>query len=101
VIPLGAKKAGPHAWAFIEDDNSGIPDALRPVVAELCAEIRALGDRIDGTERPLEAVAKQRAAAARLRTIPGVGLLVATGVLACRALSIGPSLRQLSRSHAA
>jgi transposase len=82
VIPIGAKKAVPHAWAFIEDEASGIPDALRPVFAELCDEIRALGDRIDRAERQLEAVAKQSPAAARLRTIPGVGLLVATGVLA-------------------
>jgi transposase len=71
VMPLGAKKAVPHAWAFIADEDSGIPDTLRPVFAELCEEIRQL-----------EAVAKQSPAAARLRTIPGVGLLVATGVLA-------------------
>lgn len=82
VIPVGAKKAVPHAWAFIEDDESGIPDVLRPVFAELCDEIRALGERITGAERQLEAVATHSAAAARLRTIPGVGLLVATGVLA-------------------
>jgi transposase len=41
VIPNGAKKAVPHASAFIEDDASGIPDALRPVFADLCDEIRA------------------------------------------------------------
>jgi transposase len=82
VIPVGAKKAVPHASAFIADEDSGIPDALRPVFAELCTEIRALGDRIDAAERQLEAMAKQSAAAMRLRTIPGVGLLVATGVLA-------------------
>jgi transposase len=82
VIPIGAKKAVPHAWAFIEDDASGIPDALRPVFAELCDEIRALDQRIDRAERQLEAVATQSPTAARLRTIPGVGLLVATGVLA-------------------
>jgi transposase len=74
VIPVGAKQAVPPAWAFIEDEASGIPDALRPVFAELCDEIRALGNRLDSAERQLDA--------ARLRTIPGVGLLVATGVLA-------------------
>jgi transposase len=82
VIPVGAKKAVPHASAFIEDDASAIPDALRPVFAELCHEIRALGERSAGTERQLEAVAKQSPAAARLQTIPGVGLLVAADVLA-------------------
>lgn len=82
VIPVGAKKAVPHAWAFIEDEASGIPDTLRPLFAELCDEIRALGDRLDGAERQLEAIAKQHPTVARLRTIPGIGLLVATGVLA-------------------
>ena len=32
VIPVGAKKAVPHAWAFIEDEASGIPDTLRPAL---------------------------------------------------------------------
>jgi transposase len=82
VIPVGAKKAVPHAAAFIADEDSGIPHALRPVFAELCDEIRALSDRIDGAERQREAIAQQSAAANRLRTIPGVGLLVATSVLA-------------------
>lgn len=41
VMPVGARKAVPHAWAFIEDEASDIPDPLRPVFAELCDEIRA------------------------------------------------------------
>jgi transposase len=82
VIPLGAKNVVPHAWAFLEDAESGIPDALRPALAELCDDIRALGERIDGIERRIEAIAKQSPAVARLQTIPGVGLLVATGFLA-------------------
>jgi transposase len=76
IIPVGAKEGVPHAWAYIEDEASGIPEALRPVLANLCDEIRALGDRVDAAERQLEAVVKQSPAAAGLRTIPGVGLLV-------------------------
>jgi transposase len=83
VIPVGRHKAVSHAWALLEDAASGIPDALRPVFAELCEEIRALDTRIRGVERQLEALATQSSDATRLQTIPGVGLLVATGVLGC------------------
>jgi transposase len=82
VIPLGAKKVIPHAWAFIEDAESGIPDAIRPTLAQLCQDIRTLGERLDEIERRIAAMAKHSPAVARLQTIPGVGLLVATGILA-------------------
>jgi transposase len=82
VIPLGASKVVPHAWGFLEDADSGIPDALRPALAELCDDIRTLGERIDGIEHRIAAMAKQSPAVIRLQTIPGVGLLVATGILA-------------------
>jgi transposase len=82
VIPLGARKVIPYAWAFIEDADSGIPDAIRPALADLCHDIRALVERIHELERRIAAMAKHSPAVARLQTIPGVGLLIATAVLA-------------------
>ncbi len=82
VIPLGARKVIPQAWAFIEDADSGIPDAVRPSLAELCQDIRTLEDRIAETEQRIAAMAKHSPAVARLRTIPGVGLLIATAIIA-------------------
>jgi transposase len=81
-IPVGPSNVVPHAWAFIEDADSGVPDALRHAFAELCREIRDLDKRVRDTELQIEAVAAQMPDVARLRTIPGIGLLIATALLA-------------------
>src|SRR5512139_3362761 len=82
VIPLGAHHAVPVAWAQIEDAESEIPDPLRPALAEICSEIRDLERRIKMTEHQLAALAPQTPAVAQLTTIPGIGLLIATALVA-------------------
>ena len=82
VIPLGARHAVPLAWAAIEDADSEIPDALRPFLAEVCVEIRELERRIQSCETQLEALAQQLPAVKRLLSVPGVGLLIATALVA-------------------
>jgi transposase len=81
-IPVGAEKVVPHVWALLEDGDSSVPDALRGDFAEVCHEIRALEERIRGTERQLAALAAGAPSVQRLRTIPGIGLLTATALLA-------------------
>jgi len=81
-IPLGAREVVPAVRAFIEDAHADVPDALRPFFAELCHEIRAIEDRIRQVERQLTAISKQLPVIDQLRTIPGVGLLTATALLA-------------------
>jgi len=68
--------------AFLEDADCGIPDALRPALAEVCQEIRELEQRIQRVEQQLEALARQIPAVGRLRSIPGIGLLIATALVA-------------------
>jgi len=67
---------------LIADADSEIPDALRAVLATACDEIEALGDNIKMTERQLEALAEQTPAVERLRSVPGIGLLIATALVA-------------------
>lgn len=81
-IPLGARHVLPHVQSLLEDADSPLPDALRPALAEACAEIRALEDRIHVLERQLAALARQTPPVARLLTIPGLGLLTATALVA-------------------
>lgn len=81
-IPVGAEYAVPQTWAAIEDAESRIPDALRPFLAEVCQEIRELERRIEACELQLQALAQQIPAVKRLLTIPGVGLLIATAIVA-------------------
>src|SRR5437773_234841 len=82
VIPVGAHHVLPRAWDLLADADSGLPDALRPALAEACTEIRQLEDRVRLVEHQLEALADQTPAVARLRSIPGVGLITATALVA-------------------
>ncbi len=82
VIPVGAHHAGPAAWAHIEDADSDLPDPLRPALAELCVEVRELERRVKMIEQQLAALAAHTPAVARRMTIPGIGLLIATALVA-------------------
>jgi transposase len=81
-IPVGARQVVPAAWALIEDADADLPEALRPIFAEACLEIREIETRIKQVERQLEAIAEQLPAVEHLRTIPGIGLLIATALVA-------------------
>jgi transposase len=81
-IPVGARQVVPAVWALIEDADSELPEPLRSIFAEACREIRDIEARVKMIERQLEATAEQLPAVAHLRTVPGVGLLTATALLA-------------------
>jgi transposase len=96
-IPVGARQVVPRAWEIIEDADCGLPEALRPALAAVCQEIRELEDRVEGIERQLEALAQQIPAVPRLRSIPGIGLLIATALVAFVGdVSRFPSARHLA-----
>lgn len=82
IIPLGAQRVLPKASTLLADPDSGLPDALRPVFAEACNEIRDLEAHIRVVEAQLQALADQIPAVARLRSIPGIGLITATALVA-------------------
>jgi transposase len=81
-IPVGSRNVVPAVWALIEDADSDLPEALRPLFAEACLEIREIEARIKLVERQLEALAEQLPAVQYLLTVPGIGLLIATAFVA-------------------
>lgn len=81
-IPMGAREVIPAVWAQIEDADSEIPAALRWVFAEACQEIRDIEARIKKVDHELESLAEQTPAVIWLRTIPGIGLITATALVA-------------------
>ncbi len=81
-IPTGARAVIPAVWALVEDAEAEVPDTLRPFLAELCQEIREIEARVERVERQLQAMSQQLPVVAQLMTIPGVGLLTATALLA-------------------
>jgi transposase len=67
---------------LIEDPDSNVPRALRPILNEACTEINQLETDVRGIERQLKLLTKDNDIVARLFSIPGVGLLTATALFA-------------------
>ncbi len=82
VIPVGAHHVVPRVSELIADADSGLPGVLRAAFAEVCRALRTLEERIHGIDHQLEALAEQLPVVERLRSIPRVGLLTATAVVA-------------------
>lgn len=81
-IPLGVAAVVPAVRALIGDADSDLARPLRSVLAAACEEIGQIEERIDLVERELAALARQMPAVERLMTIPGIGLIIATALVA-------------------
>jgi transposase len=79
-IPTGARQVLPHVETWLGE--GAIPSALQGSVASCAREVRELEARIREIEGQLEAISRESAAITRLRTIPGIGLLTATALVA-------------------
>ena len=66
----------------LADPASGLPELLRPTMRLLIEEIRLLEARISQLEHELATLARQSPACMTLLTVPGVGLLTATAMVA-------------------
>jgi transposase len=82
IIPVGATKVVPQVRVWIDDPEAGIPPPIRSILGEVCNEIGELERRMRLVETQLESLAGQIHTVARLRTIPGVGLITATALVA-------------------
>ncbi len=80
-IPVGAARVVPQVSAQLSGACE-IPPALRLILQEACDEIREMEARIGRVEKQLQALAKQTPVVKRLLSIPGVGLLGATAMVA-------------------
>jgi transposase len=81
VIPVGATHVVPRLHELLADADCGLPEPLLLVIRQLAEEIHELEARIRDLERQLESLARQTPAVARLRTVPGIGLLTATALV--------------------
>ena len=95
MIPVGSRQVVPRVWELVSDAESDVPELLRPVLAEAAREVTALERRIGEVEAQLEGIAQQSPLVRRLRTVPGVGLLTATAIVA----SVGDLKRFPSARH--
>ncbi len=82
VIPVGARHVVPMTREWVQDCDSGVPNLLRPVLHNACEEIDWLNERIRDVERQLKAYAREDCRVQRLMSVPGIGLLTGTALVA-------------------
>lgn len=82
VIPVGARHVVPQLTELLARHPEQIPAILHPLLLEMAGEIRDLEGRVAQAEACLAAEARQWPEVARLRTIPGIGPLTSTALVA-------------------
>lgn len=81
-IPVGARTGIEAISRVLADPATAVPDLIRGTAKLLVEEIRLLEARIAQLERELTAMAKLSPACTTLLSIPGIGLLTATALVA-------------------
>lgn len=82
VVPQGARTGIEAMSRALADPSSAVPGLIRESMKLLIEEIRLLEQRIGQLERELTALARQSPACTQLLTIPDIGLLTATAMVA-------------------
>jgi transposase len=88
VVPSGARTGVEAMSRALADPESAIPLLIRESMRLLIEEIRLLELRISRLESELTAVARHSPACTELLTVPGIGLLTATAMVAATGGSV-------------
>lgn len=93
VFPQGVGHATQFAKHMLEDDDLEIPDIAVGVIVELCEQLLFLHGKIAAFTREMTQVAQKEKRVALLQTIPGIGPITASAIVAtvgtCRQFSNG------------
>ena len=81
-IPKGGAAMAERVDRAVVDDSEPLPSLLRELVADLMAEWRFLGSRIDILDAGLARAAREDPVARRLMTVRGFGPIIATALVA-------------------
>lgn len=87
-IAQGSRVGVEQVARLLADPQTAIPGLLRGTMTLLIEEIRLLEGRITQLERELTSAAKQSPACATLLSVPGIGLLTATAMVAATGGSV-------------
>jgi transposase len=68
--------------AAIEDNDTSVPDMARPILRMLVEQLQFLRERVAVLDRELARRAREDSEAKRLMTIPGIGPITATALVA-------------------
>jgi transposase len=82
VIPQGPRHVLSQLTAFLADPRQPIPGELHAPLLTLAAEVGTLEKNIRDAERQLASAARRLPNATRLLSVPGIGLLTSTALVA-------------------
>ncbi len=82
IIPKGISHVRKQLPSILEDAENELSSLFRELLSELYDEVAHLQDRVETLERKLLRLSDQNEDCRRLLTIPGVGLLSATAMVA-------------------
>ena len=91
-IAQGARLGLEQIARALADPNSLVPALLRPAMRSIIEEVRVLEVRVSDLEKQLGELARQSAACTTLLSVPGVGLLTATAMVAATSGEVSHSL---------
>lgn len=81
-IPVGAKHVLPRVLETLADAESAVPIMIRDELYALCEQVRMMESRIKCIDEQLKALGKQMPEVQLLLSIPGVGVITATAMVA-------------------
>jgi transposase len=82
VVPQGRSKLAIRLQALLEDDASGLSERMRTLIKDICARWSALDERIGKLDDEFAELVRSDPASRRLTSIPGIGALNATALVA-------------------
>jgi transposase len=82
VAPQGVRRIGELAALLIEEDATTLPPVARQALRVLLAQLQALDDQIANLEAAVIASHRDNEASRRLASIPGVGPITASAIVA-------------------
>ena len=82
IAPQGISRVGDLVAALLGEDEAQLPRLARYALRGLVAELEALGERVKEIEGAILAWHKDNEASLRLATIPGIGPITASAIVA-------------------
>lgn len=82
VIPLGAKTIMTKIPLILEDGENGLSHLFCELLNDVYEELRHLNERIDRLDNKITLISRENNDAKILQTIPGVGPMIATALVA-------------------
>ena len=82
IMPRGRYSAQHHVPGILEDAENGLPMLARRLLHDTYVRLRQMNEQLLTYDRDIEQLARQSETAKRLMTIPGVGAVTATAMLA-------------------